>query len=88
MTVQPLERSPELILQRIDAILGELLTLRQEVQSLTQKGEPLVSTPEQQNVDIGTKAVDIVDELYGSLGQGSWDEVEFDINTKWERFRQ
>jgi len=88
MTVQPFERSPELILQRIDAILGELLTLRQEVQSLTQKGQPLVPAPEQQNVDIRIKPVDIVDELYGSLGQGSWDEVEFDINTKWERFRQ
>ena len=33
-------------------------------------------------------AIDIVDELYGSLGQGSWDEIEFDINTKWERFEQ
>lgn len=31
MAVQPLERSPESILKRIDAILGELLALRQEV---------------------------------------------------------
>jgi len=30
--------------------------------------------------------LDLVDELYGSLGQGSWDEVEQDVNTKWERF--
>lgn len=86
MAVQPLERSPESLLKRIDAILGELLTLRQEVQSLTQAEQVLVSTPKQSNIDTAVKPVDLVDELYGSLGQGSWDEVKLDINTKWDRF--
>ena len=88
MTVQPLERSPESILKRIDTILGELLTLRQEVQSLTQKEQRLARLSGQQKIKNTPQAQDIVDELYGSLGQGSWDEVEFDINTKWERFSQ
>jgi hypothetical protein len=88
MTLQPLERSPESLLQRIDAILGELLSLRQEIQLQTQREHRLDQLAKSQRVDIAQSSVDIVDELYGSLGQGSWDEIEFDINTKWERFSQ
>jgi hypothetical protein len=86
MTVQSLEQSPASILKRIDTIVGELLALRQEVQSLTQQESGLISAPKPQTVAIVAQPLDLVDELYGSLGQGSWTEVEQEINSKWERF--
>ena len=88
MMIQPLERSPESLLRRIDAILSELLSLRQEVQLLTQRERRLDQLVKPQRVDVTQSSVDIVDALYGSLGHGSPDEIEFDINTKWERFSQ
>jgi hypothetical protein len=55
-------RSPEYLLKRIDAIIAELQSLRQTV--ITMRSEP--------NRPNG----DIVDELAGALGQGSWDEYD------------
>ncbi len=60
------------ILERLDAMLVELQALRQEVQAMaqTQKKQP-------QN---------LADELYGSLGQGSWEELDPNADIEWMRF--
>jgi hypothetical protein len=63
------EVSSEVLIQRIDAIMRELQELRRLVSSQPR----LQETP-----------ADIVSQLAGCLGQGSWDEYEDDIEL--ERF--
>ena len=63
------EVSSEVLIQRIDAIMRELQELRRLVSS----------QPRLQETDS-----DIVSQLAGCLGQGSWDEYEDDIEL--ERF--
>lgn len=72
MNMPFIKQSPELILKRIDAIIAELQILRQQVIALENQTEPV--------------SPDIVDELAGSLGQGSWDE--YDKSLVWERFAE
>lgn len=62
--------SNEEILKRIDDIIKELQSLRQAV---------LVP-----QTRIKMTSRDIVEELAGSLGQGTWDEYDPDLD--WERF--
>jgi len=62
---------PEALLQRIDAIMRELQELRQLVIA-----QPLFQGKPQEP--------DLVAQLSGCLGQGSWKEYEDDI--EWERF--
>lgn len=62
--------SNEEILKRIDDIIKELQSLRQAV---------LVP-----QTRIKMTSRDIVEELAGSLGQGTWDEYDPDFD--WERF--
>jgi hypothetical protein len=69
--VPTVEVSPALLLQRIDAVMWELQKLRQLVSA-----QPL--SP------VGLQEPDLVAQLTGCLGQGSWDEYEDDI--EWERF--
>ena len=66
------EQSPAAILNRIDIILNELLTLRQGIQSMVQQEQP----------------EDFVQELAGSLGPASPDELEYfnTFDTTWQRF--
>ncbi len=61
MNVQANNQSPTMILQRIDAIIAELQTLRQQVLTI----QPLEVPP-----------IDLVEELAGSLGNGRWDEYD------------
>ena len=72
MAIQMLDNSPRAILQRLDVVLHELLTLRQVVQTMVQE-EP---------------KEDLVSVLAGSLGPAAPDEAEyfntFDIT--WQRF--
>ena len=63
------EVSSEVLIQRIDAIVRELQELRRLVSSQSQPQEA---------------PSDIVSQLAGCLGQGSWDEYEDDIEL--ERF--
>ena len=70
--LQTKDTSPETILRRIDAIIAELQSLRQAVTTLQTQ-----SAPPSQN---------IVDELFGSLGPGNWDE--YDHMLDWERFAE
>lgn len=72
MNVPIMGQSPELILKRIDAIITELQALRQQVKALETRSEPT--------------SRDIVDELAGSLGQGTWDEYNKFLD--WERFAE
>ena len=65
MTMQTAERSPASILNQIDVTLNELLALRQKVQAMEESA-------------MGAKS--LATQLYGSLGQGSWDEIESVIN--------
>ena len=65
-------QTSELILKRIDTIMAELQILRQQVLTLETRLQP--SSP------------DIVDELAGSLGQGTWDE--YDTFLEWEQFSE
>lgn len=69
MTLQTNDPSSQVILQRIDAIILELQALRQQV--LTSQ----VSD---------SSSANLVAELAGSLGQGSWDE--YDTKLDWTRF--
>lgn len=68
MDAQILNPSPDTLLQRIDTIMHELQELRQAVFRL-QAGS-VEDNPAQQ--------------LYGALGQGSWDE--YDLELDWQRF--
>ena len=69
--IQPVERvglSREEVLQRIDVIIQELEALRKIV--VTSQVEPVQTNLAQQ--------------LFGSLGQGSWEEYTPDLD--WQRF--
>ena len=67
MTLQTNDPSSQLILRRIDTIIAELQTLRQQV--LT------IQAPE-------VAAANLVEELAGSLSQGNWDESDPDLDWK------
>jgi hypothetical protein len=69
MTIQTNDPSAAMILQRIDAIIAELQLLRRQVVTI----RPSAPLP-----------LNLVDELAGSLGQGTWDE--YDLQLDWERF--
>ncbi|MCZ7570747.1 MAG: hypothetical protein M5U01_19480 [Ardenticatenaceae bacterium] len=66
--VVQMDQSTEAILQRIDTIIQELGELRRLVTQ--RQAEPA--------------AEDLVEELYGALGQGTWDE--YDVTLDWQRF--
>lgn len=68
MTIQTNDQSSDLILQRIDAIIAELQALRQQV---------LIKQPSK-------PPANLVDEMAGALGQGTWDE--YDPQLDWKRF--
>jgi hypothetical protein len=70
MILQTLEPSPDALLERIDLIMRELQALRQTVQAMT---KPTPSAP-------------LAQELFGSLGQGTPEEYEPDIDINWQRF--
>ena len=70
MDAQTMEQSPELILKRIDAIIAELQALRQQIIALKTQPEPA--------------SRDLVDDLAGSLGQGT--REEYDDMLDWRRF--
>ncbi len=69
MTIQTSDPSPTLVLQRLDAIIAELQALRQQVLTI----QPSIAPP-----------ANLVDELAGALGQGTWDE--YDPQLDWKRF--
>lgn len=62
------------VLERIDAIMRELQELRHMMEPVARQDSPL---KEEQ---------DLVDLLWGSLGQGSWDELDSTVDTNWYRF--
>jgi hypothetical protein len=64
MNVHTRDQSPEVILQRIDAIMRELGELRQMV--LRIQSEPTAGNLAQQ--------------LYGALGHGSWEEYDMQLD--------
>jgi len=66
-----LQSTPEIVLQRLDAIVVELQLLRQTVVALQMQQQEIP----QEN---------IVMQLYGALGQGIKDE--YDPMLEWERF--
>lgn len=72
MAIQTPDNSPRAILQRLDVVLHELLTLRQVVQTMVQE-EP---------------KEDIVSALAGSLGPSSSGEAEYfnTFDVTWQRF--
>lgn len=70
--LQTQNTTPENILQRIDAIIAELQQLRQSV------------TEMQKQTTVSSRS--IVDELFGSLGPGTWDE--YDDMLDWKRFAE
>ena len=74
MDTQPTAPIPtDVLLKRIDAMMRELVDLRQLIlaraESQARPADP-----------------DLVARLAGCLGQGSWDEYEDDV--EWERFEQ
>ncbi len=69
MTLQTNDPSAKMILQRIDTIIAELQALRQQVVTTQSPDSP---------------SGDLVAELAGSLGQGTWDE--YDAELDWKRF--
>jgi hypothetical protein len=73
MELQPTAQiSEDVLLQRIDAMTRELQELRRLI--LAQSRSPVQTD----------SATDLVAQLAGALGQGSWEEYEDDI--EWERF--
>jgi len=70
--LQTSDTSSEMILRRIDAIIDELQSLRRAV--ITQ--QPPAITP----------TWSIVEELFDSLGPGSWDE--YDLMLDWKQFSE
>lgn len=63
-------QSPDYLIKRIDAIIAELQSLRQTVATM--------------RVETAQPSHDLVEELAGSLGQGSWDEHDEVLD--WKRF--
>lgn len=80
MTVQPLDQTPEQIIRRIDAIITELQTLRYAVTHMVR----LAQTDQW----VTTNAVNIVEELAGSLGPAAPDELDYfnTLDLSWQRF--
>lgn len=74
MTIQLDNQTPDVILDRIDAILNDLLTLRQDVQSMVRE----------------QASTNIIKELAGSLGPAPSDEFEYfnSLDMSWQRFGQ
>lgn len=72
-TQQTASVDTQYVLERIDAIMHELEELRRVVEPALQDS---TVAPEE----------DLVDLLWGSLGQGSWDELNSDIDINWYRF--
>ena len=68
MDTQAVDPLSETILRRIDDIIQELEALRKMVRHTA--------------VDHQTDV--LVQQLYGALGQGNWDE--YDVNLDWQRF--
>ncbi len=68
MTVQTVDKSPDAILRRIDSMAQELAVLKQMV------GDMQAQTPRD----------DLAQHLFGSLGTGTWDEYDMDLD--WQRF--
>jgi hypothetical protein len=66
---QKTPESPDLILERIDAIIRELQELRHAVLVQERSSEG-----------------NLAEQLYGALGQGTWDEYDPDLD--WQRFAQ
>jgi hypothetical protein len=64
MEVQTFNQSPEIILQRIDAIIHELQALRQVVA----------------RAQVDSPGDDLAQQLYGVLGQGDWSEYDKDLD--------
>lgn len=67
--LQTIDTTPGTIVQRIDAIMGELQLLRQIVVTL----HPIQPRPS-----------GLVQQLYGALGHGDWDE--YDPQLDWTLF--
>jgi hypothetical protein len=65
MDIQVLDQSTEAVLQRIDAIMRELVELREVV---------LRKQTEQPPAD------NLAQQLYGVLGHGNWNEYDFDLD--------
>lgn len=73
MELQPTAQvSADVLLQRIEAMTRELQELRRLI--LAQPRPPVQTD----------SAADLVAQLAGALGQGSWEEYEDDV--EWERF--
>jgi hypothetical protein len=70
--LQTREPSSEILLRRIDAIINELQSLRQAVLTAQNSSAPPTQS--------------IVEELFGSLGPGDWDE--YDLLLEWEQFAE
>jgi hypothetical protein len=68
MTVQTHDQSAEMVLERIDAIMHELGELRRMILRVQIKPAP----------------ENLAQQLYGALGQGSWEE--YDQHLDWQRF--
>jgi hypothetical protein len=68
---QTVQIPADVLIQRIDAMTRELLDLRRLILAQT--------APQDQ-----AHASDLVAQLAGALGQGSWEEYEDDV--EWERF--
>jgi hypothetical protein len=68
MDFQVSNQSPKAILQRIDTIIRELEELRKMIVPLQAE----------------LPADNLAQQLYGVLGQGTWDEYDLDLD--WQRF--
>ena len=73
MDARATEQSSDFLIKRIDAIMAELKALREEILAI-QSGERVDTPP------------DVVEQLYGSLGQGTNDD--FHKMLDWHRFDQ
>ena len=81
MTVQLEARTPEAVVARIDEIIQELQELHFVVKGLWQNGEAVSSlnttTAALKNVSVvGARTEDIVEQLWGSLGQETLADVQ------------
>ena len=68
MDATTLDQTPDAIVQRIDAIIIELEALRETIT----------------RAQVKHPTEDLAQELFGVLGQGSWDEYGLDLD--WQRF--